>query len=72
MDVHELARKINEKISSKVIENGEDWMLLYDTLVDFNKTASSEELFTLRKECPDGEIFCIIATGIQHEKRSQQ
>lgn len=70
MNVHELAHKMNLLINSKVEGNEDEWLAIDDELIAFNKTASAEEIFTLRKECPKGEIFCIIADGIRHDKIS--
>ena len=68
MNVYELAKEMNLLIESKVKGNEKKWLEIYGELLNFSKTATSEEKIILHKECPRGEMFCMVASGIEWDR----
>ena len=65
MDAYKLAKEMNLLIGSKVKGNEKKWLEIYTELLSFSKTATLEEKVILHKECPKGEMFCMVASGIE-------
>ena len=69
MNARELAQRMNKMIAVKVEGNEEEWLSIDKELIRFNKTATLEEIALLHKECPKGEVFCIIASSLEYERK---
>ena len=69
MNAYELANEMNLLIGSKVRGNEKKWLEIYAELLNFSKTATLGEKATLHKECPKGEVFCMVASGIEWDRK---
>lgn len=74
MSAKELAQQIKKKLSEKNMVDEDEWLRILNELRKFVKYATDEEIEILHRECPnaDGEMFSMIAMGIEYRRQMKK
>lgn len=68
MNARELTQKIHQQLRDDPRDE-ESWLRLLNELQEFSRTATESEREELRRICYGGEMFVMIATGIEYERQ---
>ena len=74
MNAKELALQIKKKLNEKRIVDEDEWLKILNELRIFVKNATDEEINILHEECStiDGEMFSMIAMGIEYRRQTKK
>lgn len=74
MNAQELALQIQKKLNEKHIVDEDEWLRILNELRNFVKNATDEEIDILHRKCSkaDGEMFSMVAMGIEYRRQMKK